>query len=392
MSSALLGGPAGRTTTTGERARFRARAIVAAVDPSVTEFLRSAFEAHGVRGELRDGWLDFGASRPAVRGSVHRVGERLWKLNVQVFLPDGSAISEAHAAPGSSLDDAFARLRVKFLSGSFHVLLAAFFDRVDEEQITVEQWEVHGVPWTVVLGPLTGEQSGERPMDVPPGLMPVIERAAVRTVPTLPTRWCRFFHARFDGQPGGGELLVNDINDAAAFEAITAQEWPRLDGYQSKRLFLVMRRGVPPEPIVGTLHWPTVCAAVRELTVLAERSLDNEQLVAHLEASGCDPLLASKVVAMGPEAFATVLFPDLPLSSTFELAQGDGAVVERSWATESVFLAAHDLAVELRSNREAFLAIAGRSSIVGAVNNALHGGMSMDAIAQARFSPPRITL
>ena len=141
--------------------------------------------------------------------------------------------------------------------------------------------------------------------------------------------------------------------------------WPRLDGFLSLRIFLVLQGGVDVGRAVGV--------------IAGNPEADDERLEELLIASGLTALDASRLILLIPIAFGGRLLDRLgvKLSTRCQIDDGNSRSTV-DLLSSGLFQRAQALAEtaleEGTLSRDEFLAIAGRDSAFKAVNNALHAG------------------
>jgi hypothetical protein len=140
-----------------------------------TTFLSRLFQDHGLECVIYNDWVFPNAVLPALRAfwyPDHASG----CLTVQVLIGEEVIIEECFAGVGegeSGLHDALANFTVN----SFHVLLAALWEKNDPEQVNTERWTVRGKPYIAYIGNFGTRNYDGIPVQVPNSLFDEIEAA-----------------------------------------------------------------------------------------------------------------------------------------------------------------------------------------------------------------------
>jgi hypothetical protein len=95
--------------------------------------LKRLFEAHDISCTVEDQWVVPNNALPAIR-ALWYPQETNGRLDIQVLLKGGVFIEECFAGVGDN-NKAFSDAFQNFMINSFHVLLAALWDKNDPERI-----------------------------------------------------------------------------------------------------------------------------------------------------------------------------------------------------------------------------------------------------------------
>lgn len=130
---------------------------------SINNFLIDAFKSHNVAIENeKNGWINFPrrndapfyayqTRQPKIRGEVvdrkQHPNNLVVQIDISLLLSDGRILCESFAGIGEDEKSAIGNGLTNFLSGSFHVLLNAFYFQQNDEQVSVENWEINGENW-----------------------------------------------------------------------------------------------------------------------------------------------------------------------------------------------------------------------------------------------------
>jgi hypothetical protein len=120
----------------------------------------------------------------------------------------------------------------------------------------------------------------------------------------------------------------------------------------------------------------------RTISQLGEGDRRDTEIEIAVRRFAADPLTLRRLVDWIPEAFGYVLLPhvaDLVLPTTFTAKARDGSWKEFAFDREPIFGQAVTLAAAMYRDgpRSVFSAVARRSSMVGAANQALNAGASL---------------
>ena len=156
-------------------------------------------------------------------------------------------IVECFAGVGDNLERASSEAFIKFLRGSFHVLLSAFAPHECDEQVEVESWEGRHGRWRVLLGPVLLQHLGEAKWAPHfSGFLSKLEQQ-FRDQVTAGPHWVRVYQGGLDGRVAGAEVLLDNELWMNGERQLAAHPWPAPTTYESFRLFLVAL----PEPRPG---------------------------------------------------------------------------------------------------------------------------------------------
>jgi len=195
-------------------------------------------QAHGVACSTEREWVVPNGALPAIRASwFPRAGSGV--LEVEVLLENKSVVNECFAGMGdgeAAIGDAFQN----FTTNSFHVLLAAFWNINDPQQVTTANWTVSGKTFTAYIGNFGTRGSMGVTPTVPAELFPTIQRAVERESLSQGWHWVRHFFCDVKGAPTYEALLDNQPWQAGT-DGLRSISWVKSTGYYSVRNFLVLR-------------------------------------------------------------------------------------------------------------------------------------------------------
>lgn len=207
----------------------------------VNAHLGELLKAHDLDISTEGDWLVPNNSLPAIRCIWSEDTENgTGRLDVHVLIGDGVMIEECFAGVGEGQTGFLDGLQ-NFAVNSFHVLLAAFWDKNDPEQVMTEQWEVGGDNYTAYVGNFgTRATEGIHP-GVPEETFNIIEKAIQTAQIEDELCWIRTFFCNI-GEERTYEALINNEVWSNGENALKSIEWPKSDAYYSVRNFLILRK------------------------------------------------------------------------------------------------------------------------------------------------------
>jgi hypothetical protein len=333
----------------------------------LSEPLTLLLRGRGIDVQHEGEWLTFPHHPGKIQGLVFDRNDVHTLASTQVdirFSPwPGCLIRESFGGMGETRD---ARIRCAletFAANTLHVLLKVFLDVDCSGQ--VNQYEVtnQGVRFKVKDGNVFLRASG--PAEPTRDWFPRF-RGLLETWPlTEGTHWIRLYYAQLDRRPTALELLLDNDDWAEAAPRARELPWPKLDGFLSLRLFVVIQGGVD---------------VVRAAGVMARNAdADDKRLKELLVASGLTALDARRLIVLMPIAFGGRLLDRMGIVCPTICRIDDGH--SRSTidlVSSSLFQRSRALADSAFSkgslSRDEFLAIAARDASFQAVNKALHAG------------------
>lgn len=208
----------------------------------VTEILKDLLAAHGLDTTSEGDWFIPNEALPAIRSIWHEVDPRgTGRLDVQVLIADGVLLEESFAGIGEGIEalhDAFQN----FATNSLHVLLAAFWQINDPEQLVTEQWNSEHADYTMYSGHFGTRGSDGIHPTVPEETHPKIMEALNTIRLTDEFVWGRCFFCNIGNADRVFEALLNNEPWAEGEAALKSVAWPESDGYYSVRHFFVLRK------------------------------------------------------------------------------------------------------------------------------------------------------
>jgi hypothetical protein len=159
-----------------------------------------------------------------------------------VFTIKGRELIECFGDVGETREEAIANNLQNFAQNSLHVIVGALQDAQEDEQITIEEWEINGHSWQVFCGNYGMKSSGGQPLQLPSELFSQLE-AIIKALPlTQDYHWFRFFFACNDSEISAIEFLHDNEMDEAAEQQMSELPWQLTPDFYSVRLFLMLKR------------------------------------------------------------------------------------------------------------------------------------------------------
>ncbi len=206
---------------------------------NLVEPLASLLTAHGIEFHTEKEWVAPNGQLPAMRATLYP-RESSGQLDVDVLLESRELLKESFAglATGDAgIRDAFHN----FCANSFHVLLAAFWDKIDPEQVTVATWQLGGRPYTAYIGNLGMRTMGESPPPkVAEGYLESLENVITNSALVGEVLWFRNFFCDIQGDRTF-ESMVNNEVWSEGVENLKSLPWEKSAQYYSVRNFLILR-------------------------------------------------------------------------------------------------------------------------------------------------------
>jgi Family of unknown function (DUF6348) len=164
------------------------------------------------------------------------------QLDVHVATADGRTIVESFAGLGADTDAAVGNAMDNFARNTFHVLLAAFWDITDTQQVEFEQWAIAGETWRVMLGPCSIRRQEPDQPALPANVIALFQGAIEQAALADGLNWFRWFYC--DNKVGEPiiEALMNNEPWPEGVAALEEADWPQVENFWSARLFMILDR------------------------------------------------------------------------------------------------------------------------------------------------------
>ncbi len=213
---------------------------------SLQQELEELFHAHGLETSDYEGWVLVDGEMPGMAATIvqewdHESSYSV-QLDVEVAYDQDLIIVESFAGIGTSRQEAVKNALENFCRNSYHVFLAACWDQVDEDQVSVEHWDIEGTHWEVFVGNYGVRSFGGPRVDIPEDAFTTVE-ALLRKLPLEDSLyWLRIFYSNVGNGNVITEVLLNNEVWEEAQTVVSALDWPKRDGFYSVRNFLMMQR------------------------------------------------------------------------------------------------------------------------------------------------------
>lgn len=214
--------------------------------PFIRESIQRLFSEHDVVASWEGSALSFPdlshTLEPVIVSETYPASSTVAiQLDIRLTLGSGEYVLESFGGFGTTRAEAERDAIQNFAANSFHVLLAAFFNHSQTDQVTVESWIIGDTEYDVVLGnigmrgqfPLSGEGT--------PDWFIAAEQDLKRQPMEQGIHWIRLYYAQFDNQPSAVEALLDNDTWQPLQSTLSAYEWPKSQDFYSVRIFLVLK-------------------------------------------------------------------------------------------------------------------------------------------------------
>lgn len=195
-------------------------------------------ESHGVEHNIEGEWAVPYGKLPAIR-ALSYPRDKSTLIEVDVLLEDERILNECFAGFTTGEEGIRDGLD-NFCINSFHVLLAAFWNKNDPNQVMTETWEIEGESYTAYIGNFGTRGSIETNPTIPDDLFPSIETAIKKEKAIPATTWFRHFFCDVSGEQTF-EALMNNDSWENGLNNLKSLPWVKSEGYYSVRNFLILR-------------------------------------------------------------------------------------------------------------------------------------------------------
>jgi hypothetical protein len=209
--------------------------------------MEGLLQSHGLMTSTYKEWVLGSTELPGLRACLYNGGRHdTARLVVELLIGKGQIIVESFAGVGEDEEKALMDAVENFCNNSLHVFLAAFWNHIEPEQVTVEKWQINGATWSVYIGNyyVRGATDGEDVRFPARDAFPLTE-AWIKKLPLQGDfHWVRTFYGSWgvkDQQKKAETLLDNEV--WADFQDLFLRlPWPPRDKYYSARNFLVLKK------------------------------------------------------------------------------------------------------------------------------------------------------
>lgn len=212
------------------------------------DWLEKLLQVHHLETTRYKDWIVVGGDLPGISASCAAPSctERgcSVRLDIDILVAPGRVLNEAFGGGGTDEEGAIKNAFANFCESSFHVFLAAFWNRSDDDQVTIESWRIGGESWRAVVGNFVRRSDGGEPVSVPDGAFEAIERALKGMRFEGDLHWVRTYYCN----TGSGEVVIEALLDNETWiegeEALGTLEWPPSERYYSVRNFFLIQREI----------------------------------------------------------------------------------------------------------------------------------------------------
>ena len=204
----------------------------------LTGYLTEFFEHHGVPCHVENEWVFPNSELPAIRAFWF---EDKWgpRLDVQIVVRDEVVIEESFGGLGIG-DEGLRDALTNFTANTFHVLLAALWNKNVPPHVDIEQWQANGKPYTMYHGNYGVRSSAGALPNIPANLFPRIQQTIERESLTNDIHWFRLFFFNLLGKHTYEALKDNETWEAGV-QCLESSSWPEPEEFYSVRLFIILR-------------------------------------------------------------------------------------------------------------------------------------------------------
>jgi len=216
---------------------------------NLQDWLEPLLGGHGLETSRYKDWILVGGELPGISAScaapVCKESGCSARLDVEVLVTPGRLLIESFGGSGTDGEGAIRNAFDNFCRSSLHVFLTAFWNRPDDDQVTVESWRTGGGSWRAVVGNFVRRSSGGESIPEPDGAFEAIEGALKSMRLEGDLHWVRTFYCNL----GTGEIVIEALLDNETWEegeaALRTLEWPTSERFYSVRNFFLIQRELP---------------------------------------------------------------------------------------------------------------------------------------------------
>jgi hypothetical protein len=214
---------------------------------SQRQILEELLTDHGIAVFTHKEWvIEVGKDFPGIRAIASVLSSNsdsvIVELNVQILLEKKVLIQECFAGWGETEEIATQDAIANFCATSFHVLLAALWERLEEDQVDVEHWGIGESEWQVFIGGCGIRAVNGSFIEIPEEFFPTIRESIQRLSLTEDLYWVSSFYSNVAEEETIIEVLHNNREWTEVQQAIANIAWPRSNSYYSVRNLLILRR------------------------------------------------------------------------------------------------------------------------------------------------------
>ncbi|MBG8552238.1 DUF6348 family protein [Hymenobacter guriensis] len=163
------------------------------------------------------------------------------RLDVQITLGNRTII-ECFGDIGETLEAATQNNLRNFAHNSLHVLINALQDKDEDEQISIERWQIGTQRWKVYSGNYGIKSTVGKSVPIPENLYVRIESIIQSLSLKEDYHWFRFFISCSNKQISNIEFLVDNEVYPEAQQELATLDWYITPDFYSIRLFMILQR------------------------------------------------------------------------------------------------------------------------------------------------------
>ncbi|WP_303821576.1 DUF6348 family protein [Apibacter mensalis] len=209
---------------------------------SPQEILANMLLAHDLPSIEYKDWLLVDEQLPAMRAETfdfkeYENGAGI-RLDITLLLASKKTISESYLGIGKNKISAIQNAFQNFVTNSFHVLLSAFWQITNDDQIGIEEWEIKGKKWKVYIGNFGCKGD----FNIPENLFKIIEEQIQEENLEEDLYWLRIYYANVNSQEIMIETLKNNEVWPEMENKLKTVAWDSSDKFYSLRNFIILKR------------------------------------------------------------------------------------------------------------------------------------------------------
>lgn len=210
----------------------------------VNQFLIDLFQHHGIEATVQNGVIVFPGQSMMLTGEIvqeiKHPDQLIVQLDVRLKIASGRELVESFAGFGGTREKAEMSALEAFATGSFHVLLASFFGKPDE-QVHLEEWTIANQKRRVILGnimirgklPVEQAQNNE--------WFKIFETKIKAANLSPGPHWIRLYFAQMKNNQMDCEVLLDNQTWEPIQTQMAAFNWPKSENFYTLRVFLVIQ-------------------------------------------------------------------------------------------------------------------------------------------------------
>lgn len=206
------------------------------------EILFNLLQAYDLKALEYKDWILVNEQLPALHASIqnlkiHENGISL-RLDIRILLENKNVIGESFTGIGKDELSATQNAFHNFSMNSLPVLLSAFWQIEENEQIGIEEWEINGKLWKAFIGNFGCKGD----FNIPISLFPTLEEGIKNEELTENLYWFRFYYANLNKKDNMTEALINNEPLKTLEKKIENLDWEKSDKFYSLRNFIILQK------------------------------------------------------------------------------------------------------------------------------------------------------